>query len=89
LEGHVRGVLVSPPLYEPLPPEAVGNRRRIPIGKYSGVHAIRHRLKQAGIEITEDQARRVLAALARVWDQTPGGSLSDEAFLTLAEDALR
>lgn len=89
LEGHVRGVLVSPPLYEPLPPEAVGNRRRIPIGKYSGVYAIRYRLKQAGIEITDDQARRVLAALARVWEETPGGSLSDEAFLTLAEDALR
>jgi isopropylmalate/homocitrate/citramalate synthase len=89
LEGHVQGVLVSPPLYEPLPPEAVGNRRRIPIGKYSGVQAIRHRLQQAGLDVTEDQARRVLAAVAKVWEDAPGGSLSDEAFLTLAQEALR
>lgn len=89
LEGHVRGVLASPPLYEPLTPESVGNRRRIPIGKYSGTHAVRYRLRQAGREITEDQARKVLSALAKVWDEEPGGGLSDDAFLSLAEDVLR
>lgn len=88
LEGHVRGVLTSPPLYEPLPPETVGNRRRIPIGKYSGVHAVRYRLGQAGIDVTEEQARKVLDALGKVWEETRASSLSDDAFLSLAEETL-
>lgn len=89
LEGHVRGVLVSPPLYEPLPPEMVGNRRRILIGKYSGVNAVRYRLGQAGIEVSEEQARKVLGALRKIWEEGGAGSLSDDAFLALAEEALR
>ncbi len=89
LEGHVRGVLTSPPLYEPLPPELVGNRRRILIGKYSGMNAVRYRLGQAGIEVSDEQARRVVGALRKVWDRGETGTLSDDAFLALAEEALR
>lgn len=48
LEAHVRGVLRHPTVYEPLDPATVGNRRRFPLGKYSGPEVVRARLEQIG-----------------------------------------
>lgn len=50
LEGHVRGVLAHPALYEPLPISMVGNERKIPIGKYSGPAALRYHLAEMGVD---------------------------------------
>ena len=37
---HVHGVLENPSTYEAMPPEAVGNHRRIVLGRHSGRHAV-------------------------------------------------
>ena len=47
---HVHGVLNNPFTYEPITPEAVGNRRRIVLGKHSGRHAVEWALKHLGVE---------------------------------------
>jgi 2-isopropylmalate synthase len=47
---HVHGVLNNPFTYEPMMPEAVGNRRRIVLGKHSGRHSVEWALKQMGLE---------------------------------------
>ncbi len=45
---HVHGVLNNPLTYEPIPPEAVGARRRIVLGRHSGRHAVEYVLKHLG-----------------------------------------
>lgn len=87
LDGHVQGVTAHPPLYEPIPPEAVGNRRRIAVGAYTGTHALRAKLRTLGLEVTDEQARRILAAVAPTWERT--GEVSDAALLETAEQVLR
>jgi isopropylmalate/homocitrate/citramalate synthase len=88
LEGHVRGVMAAPHLYEPIAPETVGNTRRIPIGKYSGSTAVGYRLRQLGIETSAEDVQAVLAALAARWDgrQT---SLSDDEFASIVDTTLK
>jgi len=46
---HVHGVLKNPATYEPLPPEAVGNRRRIVLGRHSGRAAVEWALRSIGV----------------------------------------
>jgi 2-isopropylmalate synthase len=83
LDGHVEGILIHPPLYEPIPPEAVGNRRRIPIGKYTGPSVVQYKLGELGLVASEDQikdiAREVEAAAAE-----KKASLSDAEFRAIA-----
>jgi len=59
LDQHVKGVLDNPVVYETIPPEVVGNRRRIPIGKYSGPFAIQYKLKELGLSANEEQIGRI------------------------------
>jgi isopropylmalate/homocitrate/citramalate synthase len=60
LDGHVQGVLTHPPLYEPIPPEIVGNQRRIPLGKYTGPWVVRHKLGEMGITANDRQVRKIV-----------------------------
>lgn len=57
---HVHGVLNNPFTYEPMMPEAVGNRRRIVLGKHSGRHSIEWALKQIGVEPSPELVDYVL-----------------------------
>ena len=79
LEGHVHGVLTHPPLYEPLPPETVGNRRRISIGKYSGRHVIRYKLRELGLQATDLELDRIILEVERQ-AVAKRNSLSDAEF---------
>ncbi len=57
---HVHGVGLLPLIYEPFPPELVGQTRRIIIGKRSGRHGIRLKLEQVlGRKIDEKDPRFV------------------------------
>jgi len=59
LDQHVRGILENPSVYETIPPELVGNRRRIPIGKYTGKYALQYKLREMGLSATEEQMERI------------------------------
>jgi isopropylmalate/homocitrate/citramalate synthase len=43
---HAHGVLSNPWTYEPYPPELVGNKRRLTIGKQSGKGIIKHKITE-------------------------------------------
>lgn len=43
---HVHGVGILPLIYEPFPPELVGQKRRIVVGKRSGRHGIKLKLEE-------------------------------------------
>ncbi|MBO8158730.1 MAG: homocitrate synthase [Thermosyntropha sp.] len=58
---HGDGVLKNPLNYEVFSPEEVGLERQIVIGKHSGTAAVKAKFMEYGIELTEEEARDILA----------------------------
>lgn len=85
---HLQGISALPLTYEPFPPELVGQRRTIVIGKRSGKHGIRLRLQEMlGREVEEGDPRlEQLVGIIR--EKFVNGSrrmpLRDEEFRQLA-----
>jgi len=60
---HTKGVLATPGAYEPFPPEEVGGRRRLVLGKHAGRAGLRHVLRSSGIDVEEHALAPLLAAV--------------------------
>jgi 2-isopropylmalate synthase len=57
---HQGGLLKNRSTYEIMNPEQLGiSRKMIVLGKHSGRHAIRHRIQQMGIEVTDGQMEQI------------------------------
>lgn len=78
LDQHVRGVLENPAVYETIPPDVVGNKRRIPIGKYTGRIALQYKLSEMGLTATEEE-------LTRIKEEVEAMAIGKRAALTDAE----
>lgn len=55
---HVDGIVKNPSIYEPYPPEFVGNKRQIVMGQYSGRNAVLAKMKELqipenGVDLTK------------------------------------
>ncbi|MFP4585123.1 MAG: hypothetical protein ACLFN9_17290 [Desulfococcaceae bacterium] len=73
---HCAGMLKDPLAYQPFPSEAVGRRdTAFVIGKHSGTHVIQHCLRERGITVDRDAARRLLEKVRRA-AEAKGGALS-------------
>ena len=87
---HVDGLLKDETLYEPFPPELVGQRRTIVIGKHSGRSSIALKLREGGLE-ARDTAKLLQAV--REASQNRNRGLTDAEFFALAaaggEDGMR
>jgi homocitrate synthase NifV len=57
---HADGALKNPITYEVYNPQEVGLHRQIIIGKHSGKASIKGKFREYGIEISDDQAKKVL-----------------------------
>ncbi|MHB8282157.1 MAG: homocitrate synthase/isopropylmalate synthase family protein [bacterium] len=57
---HTDGIIKNPINYEPYPPEEVGLKRKLLIGKHSGTSVIKYKLKKLGIIISDAEARTLL-----------------------------
>lgn len=84
---HQHAVLVNPITYEPYPPELVGQRRRLVIGKLSGRHAIKSKLDELGISVGDEELLKVVEAVKRASEDRKS-PLSDEELLALVRDVL-
>ncbi|HDP70602.1 MAG TPA: homocitrate synthase [Actinobacteria bacterium] len=62
---HADGVLKHPKTYEAFSPEEVGLYRQIVIGKHSGSHAIVAKFREYGIELTDEEAKDILAKVRK------------------------
>jgi len=83
---HVHGVIAKKETYEPFPPELVGQKRRITIGKSTGHHAIEYFLKRLNIRFNEPQ---LLEIVERVREITAlKKKILDKEILLIAEDVL-
>ncbi|MEM2498264.1 MAG: hypothetical protein QXK12_07215 [Candidatus Nezhaarchaeales archaeon] len=79
---HQHAVLVNPITYEPYPPELVGQRRRLVIGKLSGRHAIKAKLDELNIKVDEAELLRITEAVKEASEERRS-ALSDEEFLEI------
>jgi len=78
---HTHGVLSNPLTYEPYPPELVGNRRRLTIGKHSGRAIIKHKIQElTGRNPTEDQVMAVISRVKEIYENGRKASLKEDEF---------
>jgi len=81
---HTHGVLRNPWTYEPYPPELVGNKRRLTIGKQSGKGIIKHKITEiAGKTPTDQDLTTVIRKVKEIYANGRRASLKDEEFKKL------
>ncbi|MCL4459294.1 MAG: homocitrate synthase [Chloroflexi bacterium] len=84
---HVDGVIKNPHNYEIFSPEEVGLTRQLVVGKHSGSHTIHYKFREFGIELTEEQTTKILAA-ARVLAVQLKRALFDKELMYIYRDCL-
>ncbi|MDH7491612.1 MAG: 2-isopropylmalate synthase [Methanolinea sp.] len=80
---HAHGVLREPSTYEPVPPERVGRKRRILLGKHSGSAAVEAALAEMDIHPDEAQLREILKRIKDLGDK--GMRITDNDLIAIAE----
>ncbi len=83
---HVHGVLAKAETYEPITPEMVGHTRKIVLGKHTGAKAIKSKLDEYSIELTEKQFKKVFDQVKALGDK--GKCVTDTDLKALAENML-
>jgi isopropylmalate/homocitrate/citramalate synthase len=81
--GAVASQFHDPPAIEPYASSLVGAERRIVLGKKSGLDSIRIKADELGLRLSEDEQRRLLAAVKQRGAEKRG-LVTDEEFVELA-----
>ena len=63
---HLAAILRNPAAYEPIPPRAVGNRRRIVFGELAGKTGAAYLMSLLGLDDNEEQAKDVALGLKKL-----------------------
>jgi len=65
---HVSAVMAHPATYEHIPPEAVGNQRRVVVSDLSGRANVLYKAQEMGVDLSKDrpEAREILGELKRL-----------------------
>lgn len=79
---HQDAVSKNPITYEPYPPELVGQRRRFLVGKLSGRHGIKAKLKELGVDVDEEELSRIVEAI-KSYSEERRSPLTDEEVLNI------
>jgi (R)-citramalate synthase len=66
---HTHGVLAEPSTYEPIPPELVGQHRKLVFGKLSGSHTIESELKRMGLKPTKKHVDEIFEQVKQLGDR--------------------
>lgn len=74
---HVNGIAKNPRTYEPYDPTKIGRKRKIIIGKHSGVSSLEIKLKELHIEYKDNNLRNMLEKIRNISTQKRRG-LNDE-----------
>ena len=81
---HTDGTLKDDAMYEPYPPEKVGRKRRLVLGKHAGRAGVEAALEEHGIEVDDDELGEVVARVKELGDR--GRRVTDADLLTVAEE---
>ena len=82
---HVAAVLKDPRTYEFLPPETVGNARRIVMGKHSGRSLISARLSEKGMEAPKELLDDIFRRVKELGEEK--GDVNDQEFWSIVAKA--
>ncbi len=65
---HVSAVMAHPPTYEHIPPETVGNERRVVVSDLSGRANVLYKAEEMGVDLSKDrpEVREILAQLKQL-----------------------
>ena len=78
---HTHGVLSDSSTYEPYPPELVGNKRRLTIGKQSGKAIVKFKIKEvSGRTPSKEEVSRVVEKVREIYENGRKASLREEEF---------
>jgi len=83
---HVAAVLNCPLTYECIPPESVGNRRVLMMGKHTGITYIRKRLQDLGVEASEEDICEILLRVKSMGEER--GIVGDDDFKQIIEEVI-
>lgn len=84
---HVAAVLTDPATYEFLPPETVGNSRRLLMGKHSGRALISAKLAQHGVRTIPEKLDEILKNVKRLGEKK--GAVSEEEFWDIVDKIIK
>ena len=79
---HVDGILKNTSTYEPIPPELVGHKRRIALGKHTGHAGIKSKLEEFNIEVSPKQFENIYNQVKTLGDK--GKCITDEDLKSIA-----
>ncbi|MCS7120470.1 MAG: 2-isopropylmalate synthase [Nitrososphaerota archaeon] len=78
---HTHGVLRDALTYEPYPPELVGNRRRLTIGKHSGKAIVKHKIEEVtGQTPAPEKLEAIMNRIKEIYAEGRKASLREEEF---------
>jgi len=86
---HAHGVLSDPLTYEPYPPQLVGNRRRLTIGKQSGKALVKYKIREVTGKTPSDE--KIMATVEKVrsiYEDGRKASLKEEEFKKILQEVL-
>jgi methanogen homocitrate synthase len=83
---HVAAVLNNPATYECIPPELVGNQRKLILGKHTGTRVVEVKLSEQGIKATESELETILESVKTHGESN--GSVTDDEFWDIANKIL-
>jgi isopropylmalate/homocitrate/citramalate synthase len=84
---HVAAVLNCPMTYEPIPPEEIGNKRHLIMGKKTGLNYVRKRVEELGMTASEEQLAKVLCDVKKLGEKK--GRVSDDEFKHIVSSVLQ
>jgi len=84
---HVDGILKQPERYEPFPPEIVGQKRKIVLGKQSGTASIRAKLSEFNIQCSEEYIPHILERV-KANASAKNGTIGEREFTEIVKECL-
>jgi isopropylmalate/homocitrate/citramalate synthase len=84
--GAVASQFHDPPAIEPFSADLVGARRKLVLGKKSGLDSVRIRAEELGLEVSEDARAAVLSEVKRLGAEKRG-LVTDDEFRDIVERA--
>lgn len=75
---HVDAVIEEPLCYEPYVPELVGQKRQLVLGKHSGCRAVRAKLNECEVDVSDEQLIEIVREVKKSREE--GKYINDKVF---------
>lgn len=83
---HADGIIKNSATYEPMTPELVGRKRKFIIGKHMGTHGLDNRLKELGLNVSQNQLEQICEDIKELADK--GKTVTDVDLQVIADNVL-